>query len=80
MKNNKIFLHIVIFYFVVSASFHFLRLGLDWKLIVVGNQSDYSISTLISAICILFSLFMVYLAYRIKKGDNKKIEVDVNEE
>jgi amino acid permease len=80
MKNNKAFLHIIIFYFIASASFHFLRLALDWKLIIVGDQSDYSVSTLISAICILFSVFIVYLAYKFKKKDSKKIEVDIKEE
>jgi hypothetical protein len=80
MKNNKIFLHLLTFYFMASAIFHFLRLALDWKLIIVGNQSDYSVSTLISAICILFSAFMVYLVYKFKKKDSKKIKVDINEE
>lgn len=80
MKNNKLFLWLVICYFVFSASFHFLRLALDWKLIIVGDQNDYSVSTLISAVCILFSVFMVYLAYKLKNKERNKIKVDIKED
>jgi hypothetical protein len=74
MKNNKIFLSIIICYFIASASFHFLRLALDWKLIIIGEQNDYSVSTLISATCILFSVFIVYLAYKFKIKEKVKEE------
>jgi hypothetical protein len=74
MKNNKIF-HITIFaYFVIVGAFHFIRLALDWKIILVTSQKDYSLNTLVSALCFLFSAFMIYWVYKQKKKDNK-IEV-----
>jgi hypothetical protein len=80
MKNLKIFQFIVIFYFIFSGFFHFLRLAFDWKIIIVGNQRDYSVSTLVSALAFLFSVFIVFWIYRIKKEEQKKIIVNNIEE
>lgn len=79
MKNNKLFTSTVLFYFIIVGAFHFLRLALDWKVIIVSSQRDYSLSTLISAICFLFSVFMIYWLFNVKKNE-KKIEVKNIEE
>ncbi len=79
MKNNKLFTSTVLFYFIIVGAFHFLRLALDWKIIIVSSQRDYSLSTLISAICFLFSVFMIYWLFNVKKNE-KKIEVKNIEE
>lgn len=79
MKNNKLFTLTILFYFIIVGAFHFLRLALDWKIIIVSSQRDYSLSTLISAICFLFSVFMIYWLYNVKKNE-KKIEVKNIEE
>ncbi len=80
MKNNDPLLYIIILYFIISAGFHFIRLAFDWKIIIVGNQKDYSISTLISALYVLFSVFVIYQTYKLKKGNDKKVKININEE
>jgi len=80
MKNSNSFLYIIIIYFIISAGFHFIRLALDWKIIIVGSQNDYSISTLVSALCVLFSVFAVFWTYKLKKGNGKKVKININEE
>jgi hypothetical protein len=79
MKNNKIFHLTIVVYFITVGAFHFIRLALDWKIILVTSQKDYPLNTLASALCFLFSAFMVYWVYKQKKQD-KKIEVKNIEE
>ncbi len=71
MPKQKIFLFIIAAYFSLGGIFHFIRLGLGWK-ISVGN---FTVPTLFSAFSIIFAIFMVYWVLKIKREKNKVIEV-----
>ncbi len=69
--KNKIFLIVVAIYFTLTGLFHFWRLafGLDYS---VGN---YEIPTILSAICFLFSILLVFLAIKIIKREKNRIDI-----
>ncbi len=75
MKNKKIFLGVIVFYFAVSGILHFLRLAFEWD-VFIGERY---VNSMISALCILFSAFVIYWAYKIKQSDKKKVNVEVVE-
>ncbi len=76
MRHKKIFLIIIAAYFLFSAIFHFMRLAFDWG-IVVGEE--IIVPTWVSALCILFSIFIVYWIIKIR-DEEEKIDVEVVEE
>jgi len=59
--------------------FHFIRLALNWDLVIIRGEEVYSIHTLGSALYFLFSILVVYLIIKAKKED-KKIEISTEEE
>lgn len=76
MKNNRTFFFIIGSYFALLGLFHFVRMALEWKIIIVGAERDYEIITLVSAICILFSVFVIYYIaknWKIEKKTKPKI-------
>ncbi len=77
MKHKKIFLIIIAAYFLFSGIFHFIRLAFDWSIIV----GDEIIPSWVSALAILFSIFLVYWILRIRDEDVRIADVEViNEE
>ncbi len=76
MKNNKIFLYLIGFYFIVSGIFHFVRLALEWDIII----GDYYLRPWASAVGIIFASLVIYQVYRIRKSSQNEVKVEVVEE
>ncbi len=79
MRKFTILRHIFLFYFTLMGLFHFIRLALNWDLVIIRGEEVYSIHTLGSALYFLFSILVVYLIIKAKKED-KKIEISTEEE
>ncbi len=63
--QNRIFFTVIALYFVVSAIAHFTRLALGLDVMI----GDYELPTIVSGICVIFSVFIVYWSLRmIKRG------------
>ncbi len=73
MKNKKLFLGIIVTYFGVSGILHFLRLAFEWD-IFIGERY---VNSMISALCILFAVFIIFWSYKIKQEDKKRVKVEV---
>ena len=76
MKNNKIFLYLIGFYFIVSGIFHFVRLALEWDIII----GDYYLRPWASAVAIVFAALVIYQVYRIRKSSQNEVKVEVVED
>ncbi len=59
--------------------FHFVRLALDWDLIIMRGEEMYNIHTLGSAVYFLFSIVVVYAIVRARRED-KRVDVGIEEE
>ncbi len=69
MKSEKILFIIIGIYFLLSGLFHFARLALGLDIIVGDNYID----TMVSAICVLFSVFIIYSIVKIQKNTKEKL-------
>ncbi len=80
MKNMKLFLSVIGAYFAFSGVFHFIRLALEWDLVIYRAGGPYNIHSVFSAMSILFAIFIVYWVYKIKKNEKEVVKVTTNEE
>ncbi len=69
-KEHALYL-IVVVYFFLSALLHFARLTFAWDFSV----GDYSVPTVASGLCFVFSVAVVFLAVRILK-EKKAVTVE----
>ncbi len=67
-KKNKFFLVILVIYFVAVASVHFARLMFSWEVMI----GETEISTIISGVCILFSVSIIFLILHFFKKNKKE--------
>ncbi len=63
-KKEKALFLVVIVYFFFSALLHFSRLTFAWEVSV----GDYQVPTVISGLCVIFSIAVILLTIRILKG------------
>ncbi len=80
MKNMKLFLSVIGAYFAFSGVFHFIRLALEWDLIIHRAGGPYNVHSIFSAISILFATGIIYWSYKMKRSEKSAVKVTKNGE